>query len=92
MTLYLLSKFFSDSCVTLPELKANLVEFVQDLTCTVFSGFPLFILTLTCLTKNAENVSKMLKARLERVPAAPIKVILIINCTCIVFIDNFRNI
>ena len=72
MTLYLLSKFLSHSCVTLPELKANLVEFVQDLTCRVFSGSPLFILTLTCLTKDAENVSKMLKPRLEKVPAAPI--------------------
>ena len=38
----------------------------------MFSGSPLFILTLTCLTKDAENVSKMLKARLEKVPAAPI--------------------
>ena len=32
MMLYLLSKFFSHSCVTLPELKANLIEFVQDLS------------------------------------------------------------
>ena len=32
----------------------------------MFSGSPLFILTLTCLTKDAENVSKMLKARLEK--------------------------
>ena len=38
----------------------------------MFSGSPLFILTLTCLTKDAENVNKMLKARLEKVPAAPI--------------------
>ena len=38
----------------------------------MFSGSPLFILTLTCLTKDAENVSKMLKPRLEKVPAAPI--------------------
>ena len=73
MTLYLLSKFFSHSCVTLPELKANLVEFVKDLTCRVFLGSPLFILTLTCLPKDAENVSKMLKARLEKVPATPIR-------------------
>ena len=38
----------------------------------MFSGSPSFILTLTCLTKDAENVSKMLKPRLEKVPAAPI--------------------
>ena len=38
----------------------------------MFSGSPLFILTLTCLTKDAENVSKMLKPRLEKVPVAPI--------------------
>ena len=37
----------------------------------MFSDSPLFILTLTCLTKDAENVSKMLKPRLEKVPAAP---------------------
>ena len=36
----------------------------------MFSGSPLFILTLTCLTKDAENVSKMLKARLELKGAA----------------------
>ena len=39
----------------------------------MFSGSPLFILTLTCLTKDAENVSKMLKPRLEKVAAAPIR-------------------
>ena len=32
MTLYLLSKFFSHFCVTLLELKANLIEFVHDLS------------------------------------------------------------
>ena len=42
----------------------------------MFSGSPLFILTLTCLTKDAENVSKMLKPRLEKVPAAPIRLFL----------------
>ena len=50
----------------------------------MFSGSPLFILTLTCLTKDAENVSKMLKARLEKVPAAP-------NRKDIQFVQNEYN-
>ena len=36
--IYLLSKFFSHSCVTLPELKANLIEFVQDLIACHLQG------------------------------------------------------
>ena len=32
MNLYLPSKIFSHSCVTLQELKANLIKFVKDLS------------------------------------------------------------
>ena len=58
----------------------------------MFSGSPLFILTLTCLTKDAENVSKMLKPRSEKVPAAPTRGLVgVINIACKYAFDGLEK-